>query len=191
MNEYQFNTPTNQTIARELLIAYLNVGDHSSPKWSPIGKHVTDSSAEMDWSNETNQDIIGETYTKKKKPIITQGFDPWELTGGDEAQQKIYNLAVVQQNAQALTSQDMLIVHFYASKGGEGDAFAERYESCSIDVSSLGGEGGGNIAMPIEVTYGGTRTIGTAKNAGGEVTFTPDASAVSLSTTGKKVNVEV
>lgn len=29
--------------------------------------------------------------------------------------------------------------------------------------------------MPITVTYGGTRTVGTAASANGKITFTPDA----------------
>ena len=39
--------------------------------------------------------------------------------------------------------------------------------------SGLGGEGGGTIGMPIDVTYGGTRTVGTASISGGTVKFTP------------------
>ena len=36
----------------------------------------------------------------------------------------------------------------------------------------LGGEGGGFIGMPIDVTFGGTRTVGTAAISGNTVTFT-------------------
>ena len=41
-----------------------------------------------------------------------------------------------------------------------------------VKPSSLGGEGGGNIGMPIDVTYGGKRTTGTAAVSDGTVTFT-------------------
>jgi len=43
-----------------------------------------------------------------------------------------------------------------------------------IEVTGLGGEGGGNVGMPLSITYGGTRTVGTAtRNAEtGVVTFT-------------------
>lgn len=165
---------SGEAVARERLIAYLNTGTSDSPVWSPVGRRVNDSSAEYDWSNETEQDIIGNTYTSKKKPVITQTFDPWTLSGGDEAQQKIYQLAVVEQNAQALSNMDMLIAHFYTKNGETTSSFAERYESCSIDVTSLGGAGGGSIAMPISVTYGGTRTVGSVVKDEGGVTFTPD-----------------
>ena len=171
MADLTFNTPAGQTIARELLIAYLNTGTSSTPVWSAIGKRVEDSDAEYDWDTETKRDILGATRNRMKKPTITQSFDPCELDSDDAAQVKIWNMAVKDQDAQALANLDMLIVHFYA-----GTNFAERYDSCMVEVSSLGGEGGGDIGMPINVTYGGTRTLGTAtKSSAGVVTFTPDA----------------
>lgn len=179
-DELTFNTPAGQTVAREMLIAYLNVADApgaaETPEWAPIGKRVEDSSEEMDWGEETKKDIFGNTYTTLKKPTITQTFDPCELDAEDKAQQKIWNLAVKDQDAQALASQDMLIVHLYA---GTADTamFAERYAACSLKPSSLGGEGGGSIGMPIDVTYGGTRTTGTAAISAGKVTFTADGEA--------------
>lgn len=168
-----FNTNAGQTIARELLIAYINTsGSSGSPKWSPIGKRVEDSSAEFDWGEATILDILGNSYTTMKKPTITQSFDPLPLDAGDEASKYIWGLAVYEQNAQALSNQDMLIAHFYTGNSGEiSNSFAERYDSCAVRVTGLGGEGGGNIDMPIDVTYGGVRTVGTASNEGGTVTF--------------------
>ena len=45
-------------------------------------------------------------------------------------------MGIVDQDAQALASQDMLIVHFYAtpSGGATGAAFAERYASFMIEI---------------------------------------------------------
>lgn len=172
MADLTFNTTPGQTIARELLIAYMNTGTTSTPVWSAVGKRVEDSSTEYDWDSEVKRDILGATYGRLKKPTITQSFDPCELDGSDEAQVKIWNLAVKDQNAQALSNMDMLIAHFYV--GESASNFAERYESCMVEVSGLGGEGGGDIQMPINVTYGGTRTLGTvAKAADGTVTFKP------------------
>lgn len=172
MADLTFNTPSGQTIARELIIAYLNTGTASQPVWSPLGKRVEESSTELDWESEVSRDILGATYGTLKKPQITQTFDPCDLDGADAAQVKIWNLAVKDQDAQALAAQDMLIVHFYA--GEAATPFAERYAACMIEVTGLGGEGGGNIGMPINITYGGTRTTGTAsRNAEtGVVTFT-------------------
>lgn len=176
MADLTFNTTGGQTIARELLIAYLNTGSSSTPVWSAIGKRVSDSSMEMDWSEDTLQDILGSTYTTLKKPTITQTFEPGDLDSDDSALVKIWNLAVKDQDYAALASQDVLIVHFYA--GTAATPFAERYSACAIRPTSLGGEGGGTVGMPVDITYGGTRTVGTAsRNAStGVVTFTPAGS---------------
>lgn len=177
--EIKFNTPVGETIARELLVAYLNTGTSEAIVWSPIGRRSTDSSEALDWGEETTQDILGNTYSTMKKPVLTQTFDPWPLNNGDEAQLKIHQLAVVEQNAPALSNQDMMIAHYYTTdKGNTAGSFAERYESCMIKPSGLGGEGGGILGMPIDVTYGGKRTVGTAvRSTDGTVTFTPEGGA--------------
>lgn len=173
MADLEFNTASGQTVDRELLIAYLNTGTTSAPVWSPLGSRVTDSSMEYDWQEESNKDILGTTRSTMKKPIITQTFDPCDLDAGDAAVLKIWNLAVKEQNVAALTNQDMLIVHLYAGTKDTA-AFAERYRSCMVKPSSLGGEGGGFVGMPMDITYGGARTVGTAAVSAGTVTFTAD-----------------
>ncbi len=172
MPDLTFNTPAGQTVGRELLIAYLNTGDAESPTWSPFGTRVTDSSMEYDWQEESNKDILGTTRTSMKKPIITQTFEPCELDAGDPALVKLWNLAVKDQDAAALANQDVLIVHQYAGTA-ETAVFAERYDGTMIKPSSLGGEGGGFVGMPFDLTLGGKRTIGTASVSDGTVKFTP------------------
>ena len=174
MAEMTFNTPAGQTVSRELLIAFLNTGTNETPVWSPVGKRVEDSSIEMDWGTETKVDIFGATYVTGKKATKTQTFDPWELDSSDAAQQKIWNLAIKNNDVNALLAQDMLIAHLYA--GDSSKNFAERYESCAVLPTNLGGEGGGSVVMSIDVTYGGTRTVGTVSVVGGKATFTPDVS---------------
>ena len=173
MADLEFNTASGQTVDRELLIAYLNTGTTSAPVWSPLGSRVTDSSMEYDWQEESNKDILGTTRSTMKKPIITQTFDPCDLDAGDAAVLKIWNLAVKEQNVAALTNQDMLIVHLYAGTKDTA-AFAERYSACMVKPSSLGGEGGGFVGMPMDITYGGARTVGTAAVSAGTVTFSAD-----------------
>lgn len=173
MADLTFNTPAGQTIPRNMLVSYLETETDGVAEWSPIGKRVEDSTEEFEWEEENSKDILGDTYIRLKKPTITQSFDPWELDSGDKAQKKIWNLAIREQNAQALSNQRMLIVHLYAGQDNTV-AFAERYEACKVINTSLGGEGGGNIGMSIEVTYGGTRTVGAASVVDGKVTFTPD-----------------
>lgn len=170
MADLTFNTTSGEVVKRELLIAYLNTGSNSTPVWSAIGKRVEDSSMELDWGDESKQDILGSTYTTLKKPVITQSFDPCELDAGDTAQVKLWNLAVKDQDYAALANQDVLIVHYYA--GTSSTPFAERYASCAIRPTGLGGEGGGSVGMPLDITYGGTRSVGTASVSGGVVSFT-------------------
>ena len=171
MADITFNTGSGKTVKRELLVAYLNTSTTSTAIWSPLGKRVTDSEQSYDWSEDSSQDILGNTWSTMKKPVVSQDFDPYDLDGGDVAALKIWNMAVKDQDYVSLAAQDMLIVHLYA---GTADTamFAERYSACSIRPSSLGGEGGGNLGMPISVTYGGTRTTGTASvSSAGVVTF--------------------
>lgn len=111
---FKFSTPPGQTIDRKLYLCCGNHGTAEAPKWGKLGKRVEDSSAEMDWSEETKQDILGDTYSTMKTPVITQTFDPCELDSGDEYQQHVWQLAVVEQNAPALCNQDLLRIHRYA-----------------------------------------------------------------------------
>lgn len=178
------NTTAGQTIARELLVAYLNTGTSLSPTWSALGTRVEESSADYDWSDESKKDILGNTHSTMKKPIITQSFDPCNLDSGDSAIKKVWELGVRDQDAQALCNMDLLIVHTYA--GAAGAAFAERYPSSMVKPTGLGGSGGGSIEMPIDITYGGARSIGTASVANGVVTFTPDSGSSSSSSSSSQ-----
>lgn len=169
MADMTFNTTAGAVVERKLLILYLNTGTGSEPVWSPIGKRVEDSSAEYDWGEESKTDIFGNTYTTMKKPTITQSFDPCELDAGDVAQVRIWNQAIKDQDVTAMTNNDLLVVHAYAGTADTG-VFAERYSACMVKPSSLGGSS--NVGMPVDVTFGGKRTTGTAAVSEGGVTFT-------------------
>jgi hypothetical protein len=169
MADLTFNTTAGAVVERKMLILYLNTGSSSTPEWSPIGKRVEDSSMEYDWGDESKTDIFGRTYTTMKKPTIKQTFDPCELDASDTAQVKIWNQAVKDQDVSAMTNNDLLVVHTYAGTADTA-VFAERYSACMVKPSGLGGSS--NIGMPIDVTFGGDRTTGTAEVAAGVVTFT-------------------
>ena len=174
---YTFNTPPGQTVERKMYLCCGNYGTPEAPRWGKLGKRVEESSAEMDWGEESKQDILGDTYSTMKKPVISQTFDPCELDSGDEYQQHVWNLAVVDQDAAALCNQDLLRIHLYAVDES-GAAFAERYPSSMVKPSGLGGEGGGSLTMPIDITFGGAREIGAASvTADGTITFTPKGTA--------------
>ncbi len=169
MADLTFNTTAGSVVDRKLLILYLNTGTSQAPVWSAIGKRVEDSSMEYDWSEESKTDIFGETYTTAKAPVITQTFEPCELDSGDTAQVKIWNQCIKDQDAAAMTNNDLLVVHAYAGTADTA-VFAERYSSCMVKPSGLGGSS--NVGMPIDVTFGGKRTQGTAAVGKDGVTFT-------------------
>lgn len=171
MADMNFNTAAGQVVERKLLILYLNTGTSEAPVWSAVGKRVEDSSMEYDWGKETKTDIFGETWTTMKQPTITQTFEPCELDSGDAAQVKIWNQSIKDHDVAAMTNNDMMVLHAYTGDTESG-AFAERWSACAVEPTGLGGST--NVGMPIEVTYGGTRTKGTAKKTGGAVTFTAE-----------------
>lgn len=164
-----FNTTAGAVVARKMLLLFLNTGSSSDPVWSVIGKRVEDSSMEYDWSDESKTDILGDTYTTMKEPIITQTFDPCELDSGDASQVKIWNQSIKDHDVAAMCNNDLLVVHAYAGTASTA-VFAERYPSSAVKPSGLGGSN--NVGMPIDVTFGGERSVGTASVSGGEVTFT-------------------
>ena len=171
MADMNFNTAAGQVVERKLLILYLNTGTSEAPVWSAVGKRVEDSSMEYDWGKETKTDIFGETWTTLKQPTITQTFEPCELDSGDAAQVKIWNQSIKDHDVAAMTNNDMMVLHAYTGDTESG-AFAERWSACAVEPTGLGGST--NVGMPIEVTYGGTRTKGTAKKVDGAVTFTAE-----------------
>lgn len=172
MADVTFNTPSGAAVARKLLLLFLNTGTSAAPVWSVIGKRVEDSSMEYDWGEESKTDILGNTYSTMKDPIITQTFDPCELDSGDAAQMKLWNQSIRDHDTGAMTNNDLLVVHSYTGTAAEG-AFAERYPASTVKPTGLGGSA--NVGMPIEVTFGGERQKGTAKKeADGAMTFTPE-----------------
>lgn len=169
--EYAFITPdTDQAFDRDLLILYLNTGEKATPKWAPVGCRVESSNEEKDWQRESKKDIMGHTHNTMKKPITTQGFDPWPLAGNDEAQKMLWELAIAEEDAAKLSNMDILVVHGYVEV--DGKPFAVRHDASSIEVTSLGGDGGGTLNIAATVTYGGNRTKGTVDNTTGEIKFT-------------------
>ena len=172
MAEINFNTPDAQEIDRELLVLCVNVSSSATPEWCPVGCGVESSSAEYDWQRESRKDILGATHNSMKKPIITQSFDPWPLAGGDKAQKYIWEKAVKDHDAMALSNMDLLVIHKYAGTR-DTSMFGERYPASAVEVTGFGGEGGGSIAMPITATFGGTRTTGNVSIAeSGVITYT-------------------
>lgn len=165
-----------QTARREQLITYYNVGTYESPTWDAIGCRVTDSSIELDWGEDTAQDILGHTHTSVKEPTLTQDAEDFEIEEGQPAYKDIWERGVRDHDA-SVAHRDLLVVHtYYAPDSTTLTAFfAERYPDSAVLPTSIGGEGGGAIKMAVSVTYGGARETGTASISAGVVTFTKAA----------------
>jgi hypothetical protein len=165
-----------QTARREQLITYYNCGAYESPTWDAIGCRVTDSSIELDWGEDTSQDILGHTHTSVKEPTMTQGMEDFELEEGQPAYKDMWERGV-RDHSSAVAHRDLLIVHaYYAPDSADADAFfAERYPDSAVLPTSIGGEGGGGLKMAVSVTFGGARETGTASINNGTVTFTKAA----------------
>lgn len=184
MPKFNFKTKNGETVDRNLLLTCLNTGTIEAPVWSPMGSRTTDSSIENDWSTNSETDILGKTRTTMKTPVKTQSFDPLPLDGGDAAITKLHELAEIEENVAALCNLDMLIVYLYMENTDGTGVFAKRYDACAVETNSLGGEGGGNVGMPINVTFGGDMTKGVAvKGENGAITFTPESEVTPASYT--------
>lgn len=175
MPDMTFNTAAGQAIERNMMVAFLNTAANAdTPNWSPMGAYVSDSALGYDWQKDSSTDVLGVRRATMKKPQMTQTFTADGVSSDDAALVKIWNMGVKEQNYTALANQDVLIVHKYAGTSGTA-FFAERYSGASVSLTSLGGEGGGNLTAEYEVEYAGTRTTGTASiAAGGSVTFSAD-----------------
>ena len=168
---YTIKGSNGEAAARDLMISYLNTGTSSAPVWSPMGSTVEDSSVEYDYSQETKTDILGVTRTTAKAPTLNQSFSGGNLLAGDAVLNHILDINVIRRNVSEALNQDCLIVHLYLTDS-TGKAFAERWKSSSVLLTSNGGAGGDMMASDIEVTYGGEREVGTAVVNNGTVTFT-------------------
>lgn len=171
---YKFaNEETYQTIKREKLMVYINVGADTTEDWAIMGIGVNSGSLSYDWQRESNKDIVGNTTNTMKDPIVSMEMSDWPVAGSDRAQRHIWDLAVVQQDSTKLAAQDILVVHAYATEDGANtNFFAERYPASSIELTEIGGEGGGNLIDGATVTCGGERTTGSATLVSGAVKFT-------------------
>lgn len=180
-----YTMASGQSARREQLITYYNCGTYAIPNWDAMGCKVTDSSIELDWGEDTSQDILGHTHISVKEPTLTQDMEDFELEEGQPAYQSIWELGVHDHSA-AVANRDLLVVHAYYAPDSTDmtEFFAERYPSSAVLPTSIGGEGGGGLKMAVNVTYGGKRETGTATiNNSGVVTFVSDTATTTTTTT--------
>lgn len=172
--KYTIKGNNGEAVSRDLMVTYINTGTGEAPVWSAMGRTVEDSSVDYDYSQESKTDILGETHVTAKTPTTTQTFSGNNLLAGDAVLNHILDMTVVRRSVSEALNQDLLIAHLYLTDG-EGNAFAERWKSSSVLLTTNGGAGGDMLASDIEVTYGGAREPGTVKKGvSGALEFTAD-----------------
>lgn len=168
---------SGQIATREMLLLAAKTSEAGTPPvpvWALVGTRVESSDMEYDYSAETAQDILGNTYTDIKKPIITQTFDSIPYIGGEEFLQLVYE-NTRNQDISAMTQYDLLVIHTHNGVSGTPDTYdAERWTGSTVLLTSAGGDGGGYLNGTLEVTLGGTRATGQATISGGTISFTAD-----------------
>lgn len=157
---------SGQIANREMELLAVNTGTYAVPVWALVGTRVESGEESYDYSANTAQDILGNTYTDLKKPIITQNFDAIPYIGGDEVMETIYE-NTRNQDISAMTQYDCLLIHKYYGETGTPVKYdAERYPASTILATSIGGDGGGYLNYGLDITFGGEREVGYATYSG-------------------------
>lgn len=152
-----FNVITGIEVERKYLTTWVNVGTNEVPVWECVGAGVEDSGIETNADVTTVTDILGITKTKVNKLERAQTLDPMTATGGSTLQVKLYN-DVRYEKLAAMSAYEVMLVHGYV---GEDALFeAELYSACTILTTSIGGSS--YVDMPIEITLGGEKILGTS-----------------------------
>lgn len=124
--------------------------------WEPLGIGTEDASLTYEYDEAATTDIwnITETRVNKVKQSIT--FDPYYVKAGDTLQAILIDMV----NREAwgeLSTFKVLIARYYV--GEEGSYQAMTYDASTIKVQSEGGSS--YVSMPIIVSLGGNKTMGT------------------------------
>ena len=152
-----FNVTAGLEIERKYMTTWVNVGDSETPVWECVGAGVEDSAIETNADITTTTDILGITRNKVNKLEVSQTLDPMTAKGGSVLQVRLYNDIRYEKLAE-MSAYEVMIVHGYV---GEDALFeAELYGSCIVITTSRGGAS--YVDMPIDIKFGGVKTLGTA-----------------------------
>ena len=124
--------------------------------WEPLGVGTEDASITYDYDDATTTDIWNITETMINGVTQEISFDPNYVRAGDELQAILIDM-INREAWDELSGFKVLIARYYI--GEEGKYQAMTYDACTIKVDS---EGGANyVSMPITVSIGGQKTMGT------------------------------
>ena len=124
--------------------------------WEPLGIGTEDASLNYEYDEATATDIWNTTETLINSVNKSISFDPYFVRAGDNLQATLIDIL----NREAwgeLSNFKILLVRYYIGKPGKYQAMT--YDGCTIKVQSEGGSG--YVSMPIDVNFGGSKTLGT------------------------------
>lgn len=156
-------------VKRNKLLCAVDISDTDTPEYVVIGYKVSSSTVEFNPNVEKTTDILGDNYSDVTKLEISQTFEPHRLTAGEHGKLAAKLITILRNNELEKLSQfKCILIYGFLSEAAPYEA--DLYKSCTISVTSLGGES--YVDMPITIDFGGEVEHGTVDKGLGEVTFT-------------------
>ena len=171
-----FNLPANRRAERKLLITCVEwtelVGTTPTQVREIVGKRIPDSSINYNPDIQTENDILGNTYTDVNKTQPEQSLEPFNIIGGSRLAELLNDI----RRRNAITELNQFTVYVItAFVGNSTNGYdAEKHEECTITYDSIGGED--NVEFPITIHYSNKITTGTVNKLTSDFEFSADVS---------------
>ena len=124
--------------------------------WEPLGVGTEDASIAYEYDEETTTDIWNTTETLVNSVSQSISFDPYYVKAGDTLQAILIDM-INREAWDELPGFKILVARYYIGEDGKYQAMT--YDGCTIKVQSEGGSS--YVSIPIEVSFGGQKTMGT------------------------------
>lgn len=145
------------TVKRSKFAVYLNIATPASPDWALIGDGIT--TATVNYNPQTLEETYihqdsGSTEVESYRPTF-----PIEATAkdGDEVFDYVDNLRV---NRAVLASAQTEVVLVYLYETPTGSDYPAEKQTCSVQIDSFGGDGGGSAKINYTINFIGDATAG-------------------------------
>lgn len=166
---------TGKSVKRKLLACAVDISDGGSEQQSQyhvVGYKVGSADLEFNIEKEEIDDILGDSYQEISKIKYSMTFDAVRMTDGPRGKlaDKILDYQMFDDDGlDKLTNFKTVLI--FGMYGEEGSYKAVMHDACTITSASLGGEG--FMRMPLEVAFGGEKTLGTADGIRDIIKFIP------------------
>lgn len=154
-----FNLATNIEAVRKMYTLWVNTGTTGAKVWECVGVGVEDSALEFNADFTKTTDILGVTRTQITKFEPEQSFEPCTLRGGSPLQFQLFQHWLNDRRAE-LCNYEVMLVFGFIDGTTAGTYVAALYSGSAVIPQSIGGSA--YVDMPITITPGGTKLIGSA-----------------------------